>query len=207
MRAILLLTVIGLMAPDLGAQSPMLKITTQYYRSRPFNTDFSFFLGHLMNDPTLTDKVIEKRTDTSLFFFQGTYSNHSPFFFKPARTKVMLTELAIETDSVKVDTIYNYQLLAFSDGTEAGAKDLRKEFDRIYRKYRSGFASSSRSENADTSRLRAITYNFFDANYIVAPFALTLGGPNEANEMWLVLTVRMSVVNNRARLPVSLYGF
>lgn len=206
-RVSLLFISIVLSVVNSDAQSPLLKITDQYYRSKPFKTEFSSFLSHLLNDPTLSDKVIRKRTDTSLFYFQGTYSAHKPFFFKPATTKVILMEMAVQTDSLSADTIYNYQLLAFAEATEEGKKNIRKEFERIYRKYRSSFSSSSMTENPDKTKMPSTTYNFFDNNYIVAPFALTLAGPGPNNEMCLILTVRMSISNNEAQLPVSLYGF
>jgi len=38
-----------------------------YFRSDPFDKDFSKFLDHLLNDPTLINKTLIKRTD----LFQG----------------------------------------------------------------------------------------------------------------------------------------
>jgi hypothetical protein len=201
----LLLLCIAIAVTSIG-QSPILKVTGEYFRSEPFNTDFSAFLKHLLNDPTLSEKVIEKRTDSSLFFFEGTYSRHNPYFFKPVKTKVILVEMAIETDSAQIDTIYNYQLLSFAEPTDQGKKDIKKEFDKILKRFKSSFSKTTVTENADTSLMASITYNFFHDAYLVAPFALTLAGPFKADEMCLILTVRMSVINNRARLPVSLYG-
>ncbi|HEY6504745.1 MAG TPA: hypothetical protein VIZ28_12270, partial [Chitinophagaceae bacterium] len=54
---------------NLYSQSPVYKISHSYFRSDPFENEFSSFLKQLLSDPALTDKIIEKRTDTSLFFF------------------------------------------------------------------------------------------------------------------------------------------
>jgi hypothetical protein len=206
MRRPFLLLLCIIIATFSFGQAPMLKITGEYFRSEPFNTDFSSFLKHLLNDPTLSDKIIKKRTDSNLFFFQGTYAKHNPYFFKPTKTKVTLTEMAVETDSAQVDTIYNYQLLAFTEATTEGRKSIKKEFDKILKRFKSAFSNTTITENPDSTKMASTTYNFFANAYLVAPFALTIAGPSTSNEMCLILTVRMSVINNRARLPVSLYG-
>jgi hypothetical protein len=105
-------------------QSSVFKITKEYFRSDPFQKEFSSFLKHLLNDPSLTNKVIEKRTDTSLFYFQGTYTSHNPFFFKPERVEVILAESMVELDSLIIDTIYVYQLLAYHSDTMEGKQEL-----------------------------------------------------------------------------------
>src|SRR6266404_4803476 len=70
--------------------NPIVHIAKDYFRSNPYNTYFSSFLNHLMNDPTLSDKTITKRTDSSFFFFMGNYNNHNPFGFKADRTEIRL---------------------------------------------------------------------------------------------------------------------
>jgi|SRR5438477_5838345 len=51
------------------------QVARHYLRSNPYNIHFSAFLNHLINDPTLSNKTIQKRSDTSFFFFRGVYSN------------------------------------------------------------------------------------------------------------------------------------
>src|SRR5437762_6030635 len=73
-----------------SAQQIVYDIAKSYYRSNPFENEFSKFLNHLMNDPTLADKIIHKKTDSTLFFLKGVYSSHNPFFFKANKTEVIL---------------------------------------------------------------------------------------------------------------------
>jgi hypothetical protein len=189
------------------SQSPVYKITQQYFRSDPFQSEFSSFLNHLLNDPTLINKITEKKTDSSLFFFQGTYTNHSPFFFKAKKTDVILMEMPVELDSLRTDTIVTYQLIAFNDDTKEGTQEIKKEFEKIYRRYKGAFNKNSYTENPPGSKSPGATYNFYDPFHAVAPFAVTWYGPSDKKEMSLILTVRMSVKRNIAILPVPFYTF
>lgn len=193
--------------PAAYSQSPVYKITQSYYRSDPFETEFSSFLKHLLNDPTLTDKIIEKKTDTSLFYFQGTYTHHNPFFFKPQKVEVVLTETPVQLDSLKADTVYSYKLLAYSNSSKQGAGEVKKEFEKIFRKYKGNFRKNSYTENPPGSKIPGASYNFFDPFCAVAPFAVTWLGPDENKTLCLILTIRMSAKNNRAILPVPFYTF
>lgn len=188
------------------SQNPVVpKITKEYFRSDPFKSDFSSFVAHLVNDPSITDKVIEKRTDSTLFYFEGAYSHHNPFFFKPTKVRVALTELVIATDSLPRDTIYTYQLFAYDTDTKEGIAELKKEFDKIYKRFNKSFSSSQLVENLAGTNIKGATYNFFHALHAVAPFALSWIGPDANKEMCLVLTIRMDILNNRAILPVPFY--
>jgi len=188
------------------SQSPVYKIAHDYFRSDPFRDEFSSFLKHLLNDPTITDKILEKKTDTSLFYFQGTYTSHNPFFFKPSKVEVLLMETPIQLDSLISDTIYTYQLLAYNNDTKDGTQEVKKEFEKIYRRHKGGFFRNTYMENPASSELKGVTYNFFDPLHAVAPFALTWCESGESKEMCLVLTIRMSAYNNKAILPVPFYA-
>ena len=181
------------------------KITKNYFRSDPFEGEFSSFMTHLLNDPTITNKILEKRTDTSLFYFQGSYNSFNPFFFKPKRVQVVLTELAIDLDSLERDTIFNYQLFAYDNDTKEGVGEIKREFDKILKRYRGSFSTYQYSENPAGSGSVGATYNFFDPLHGVAPFALSWFGPTEKKEMCLVLTIRIDNRYNQAILPVPFY--
>jgi hypothetical protein len=189
------------------SQSPVYKIAHNYFRSDPFETEFSAFLKHLLNDPKINNKILEKKTDTSLFFFQGLYADYNPFFFKPLKVEVSLLESPIKLDSLRTDTIYVYQLLAYNNGTKEGITELKKEFEKIYRRYKSSFAKSSYAENSADSKMAGASYNFFDGMHGVSPFAITWLGPSEDKEICLVITIRMKTRNNKAVLPVPFYTF
>jgi hypothetical protein len=188
------------------SQETISKITHSYFRSDPFGSAFSSFINHLLNDPSLTDKILDKKTDTSLFYFQGTYTNHNPFFFKPVKVEVILAETALELDSLHTDTIYTYQLLAYNNDTKEGVQELKREFEKIYRRYKGSFSTSKYTESAAGSETNGATYNFFDPFHAVSPFALTWFGPDENREICLILTIRMKISNNEAVLPVPFYA-
>jgi hypothetical protein len=158
-----------------------------------------------LNDPTLTDKILEKKTDTSLFYFQGTYAAYNPFFFKPTKVKVVLTETSVPLDSLRSDTIYTYQLFAYDKNSKDGVEELKKEFGKILRHYKGSFPRNNYSATKSGTDLYGETYNFFDPFHALAPFALAWFGPDRDNEVCLVLTLRIATDNNKAVLPVSFY--
>ena len=205
MRKVCLLSFILLLASSTYSQQAVPKITKTYFRSDPFEGEFSSFMTHLLNDPAITGKILEKRTDSTLFFFQGTYKNFNPFFFKPKRVQVVLTELPVDLDSLAKDTIYNYQLFAYNNDTKDGVQDVKKEFDKLLKRFKGSFLSNQYSENPGNGSAGA-TYNFFDGRHVVAPFAITWFGPTEKKEMCLVLTVRLDTRYNEAILPVPFYA-
>ena len=65
----------------------------------------------------ITDKIIEKRTDSSLFFFEGTYKAFNPFFSLPKRVEVVLNEVIIGPGFPAKDTIYAYEIFAYDNDT------------------------------------------------------------------------------------------
>lgn len=189
------------------SQSPVFKIAHNYFRSDPFETEFSSFLKHLLNDPTIKDKILEKKTDTSLFFFQGTYTNHNPFFFKPVKVEVALGETTLKLDSLRSDTIYTYRLLAYNNDTKKGIEEIKKEFEKIHRRYKSSFSKVTYAESGPESKMQAASYNYFDALHGISPFGISWLGPSEDKEICLVITLRMKARNNKAILPMQLYPF
>jgi hypothetical protein len=187
------------------SQSPVFKIASSYFRSSPFEQDFSSFLKQLIYDPSITGKIVEKKTDTTLFYFEGNYTNHNPFFFKPTRVTILLTEEIVPVDSSRTDTVYTYQLFAYDNATTDGIQEVKKEFEKIHKKYRKSFFKTDYIENPAGTTMNGATYNFFDPLFAVAPFAVTWTGPNTKKEMCLILTLRLQTRSNQAILPVPFY--
>jgi hypothetical protein len=181
------------------------KITHSYFRSNPFNQEFSSFVTHLLNDPILTDKVFEKRTDTSLFYFEGTYKSFNPFFFKPTRVEVTLSQTPVKLDSLRSDTIYTYQLIAYNNSTPENLIDLKKEFEKINRHYKNAFQKTDFVENPWETEYTGGLYIFYDKYHVVSPFLLSWRGPDKNKEICLMLTIRMDVEENEAVLPIPFY--
>jgi hypothetical protein len=184
------------------SQEVVFKISKSYFRSDPFRSEFSAFMKHLLNDPFIKDKVIEKRTDTSLFYFGGTYTSDvfNPFFFKPKRMEVALTEVPIKLDSTLTDTIFVYELFAYTDNNKQGNDEITKEYDKILKRYKNNFRKTEHTENPPGAKLQGGTYNFFDRYHAVSPFAISLYGPTENKEMCMIMTIRMDTYNNTAML-------
>jgi len=184
------------------SQEIVFKISKSYFRSDPFRTEFSAFMKHLVDDPFIKDKVIEKRTDTSLFYFGGTYTSDvfNPFFFKPKRMEVVLSEAPIKLDSTLTDTIFVYELFVYADNNKEGNEEITKEFDKLLKRYKGNFRKSEHTVNPPDAKLQGGTYNFFDRYHAVSPFAVSLYGPTENKEMCMILTIRMDTYDNMAML-------
>src|SRR5678815_5056358 len=56
----------------------LLQMVKGYFRSDPYKTEFSWFLDHLLNDPTLTNKTINKKTDSSSVSYTHLRAHETP---------------------------------------------------------------------------------------------------------------------------------
>lgn len=179
-------------------------IAKLYYRSNPFITPFSDFLNHLMKDSTLSNTVTHKRTDSTLFFFEGDYSKHRPFGIPDSRTHVVLAEReeeAIDSGRSVLRTIFIYQLVSYSPAGEAGTKDVKKAFERFTRSYQNDFANKNYREfTRDSKQVGEITdfqlYPYLSFSHLTAAWANTEKGDN-----LFTITIRFIVSNNLARIP------
>ena len=196
----ILLFSVSMIASVSFGQEAVFKITRSYFRSDPFRVEFSAFLKQLISDPTLNNKMLEKRTDSSLFYFQGTYTTaFNPFFFKPKRIEVVLTEMEVTLDSLTKDTIFTYELFAFANSTKDGSAEINKEFEKIFKHYKNSFTRNEYKENPP-EKYKSMTYNFFDRYHAISPFSLSLYGPDEKQEMCLIISIRLDTYNNMAML-------
>lgn len=180
----------------------LLKFTKSYFRSNPFATNFSSFMNHLLNDPTIKDKYIQKRTDSTLYMFYGVYTTHNPFFFMPKRVEIVLQEEPVQYgDSVKIrDTIFTYQLMAYANDDVKGTADIKKEFEKINRQNNKRFASNSYNEIKDGDATKVELYNYFVASYALSPACVIRGRIKDQHEWVLNLTLRFKISANEAIL-------
>jgi hypothetical protein len=150
---------------------------------------------------------MEPRTDTSFFYFHGEYTNFNPFFFKPKKLEVILTEIEIRysESSPNIDTIYLYQLLAFADYDKTGIDEVKKEFTRIKRQYAKKFFNTNHKDLADDSKKVGEIQNYFVPYAGVAPLSIAWGKLQNENAAVLNITLRMKSMYNRAILPAPLY--
>ncbi len=190
----------------INGQDAVRKVTKNYFRSDPFTIEFSSFLKHLINDPTITEKEFYQRSDTGLFYLHGYYSTHKPFFFKPKKIEVVLAEVEMQySDSLPYkDTIMIYQLVAYSENTQEGIKDVKREFDKIHKLINKGFSSSKYQEQKAGDDISAAWINYFVATHALAPVTLMWGKTKGIDEAVLNITIRMKTSYNRAVLAAPL---
>lgn len=183
------------------------KFADEYFRSDPFKGQFSSFLKHLINDPAISEKTIQKKTDTSLYSFFGVYNNYNPFFFKPKRLEVLLEESAVfYNDTTKAsDTIFLYQLLAYLDDSPKGKEELSKEFEKIHRQTKRKFFDTSYKEVIDKDNVKTAWHNYFVPYYGIAPASIIWSKLEEHHELVLNITLRFKISRNETILPMPLY--
>ena len=191
------------------AQQAVYDIAKTYYRSTPFENEFGAFLNHLINDPTLINKTIIKKTDSTLFFLEGIYTSHSPFFFKANHTKIILAEKEeVENDSLSyVNTTFFYQLIAYASPGEEGKKDVREEFERFCRHYKKKFDGDNYKElKVEEKQAGEITdYALKYPGFY--PLTVAWATSNGHNDNIFALTIRFRVFENQAYLPIAANGF
>jgi hypothetical protein len=183
------------------------KFSDEYFRSDPFKGQFSDFLKHLINDPIISEKSIQKKTDTSLYTFFGVYNNYNPFFFKPKRLEILLQESSLYySDSTKAgDTMFLYQLIAYLDDTPKGREELSKEFEKIHRQTKRKFFDTSYKEVMDQNKIKTAWHNYFVPYYSMAPASVIWSSLAEQKELVLNITLRFKMSRNEAILPMPLY--
>lgn len=192
-----------------SAQEEVLyQFSHDYFRTDPFNGQFSAFMQRLLNDPAIQDKDSKKRSDTSLFYFFGTYKNYNPFFFKPKRVEILLEETVIAySDSVSTkDTILVYQLMAYNDNTDAGKREIKKEVDKINRQYNKKFFDRKFKEIKKGETVNGEIHNYFLQWYGLAPLSIAWINIAETKEVVLNITMRMKTSDNLAVLAAPLYN-
>lgn len=192
-----------------NSQPVVFKIADTYYRSDPFEKPFNKFLEHLVNDPTLENKTIKKKTDSTLFFLEGTYKRHSPFFFRNIGTKIVLAEQEeIVSDSLQlVQTTYVYQIIGYAPAGESGVEDVKAEFEKFCKKYRNKFGESNYKEltQGDTKSGEMRNYMIERMNFY--PLTVAWATTSDKSNNIFAITLRFRMAENTAYLPIPFYGF
>lgn len=206
-KNLLSLFIILFAATSSFAQEGLYQFSKSYFRSDPFVGEFSSFLKHLMNDPTLIDKETRQRTDSSLFYFIGVYKNYNPFFFKPKRVEILLEESSIQyADSIPADTVLTYQLLAYTDGNNKGEQEVKREFEKIHRQFNKKFYNSNHLDLKSGEEINGGVHNYFVAYSGLAPASVVWGKLEATNEYLLNITLRIKTSENRTVLAAPLYN-
>ena len=203
-KILLSLIIISFCAGQSFAQDGLYQFSKSYYRSDPLIGEFSGFLDHLLKDPSLQDKEIQKRTDSSLFYFSGFYTNYNPFFFKPKKLQILLQETAVQyADSLPHDTIFIYQLLAYAGSDAKGQREVKREFEKIHRVFNKRFYNSNYQDLKKGEAIAGGMHNYFVAFSGLAPISTAWGKLD--NDFVLNISLRFKASQNRAVLAASLY--
>ena len=189
----------------LHAQDVLMQVAKNYFRSNPFDKEFSQFLVHIINDPTLTNSTINKRTDTTFFYLRGDYSHHNPFFFKATRTSVIVAEkeLVLNDSLNLLDTIITYQIAGYTVGGKEGEQDVKEEFDRFDKKYLKKFVKNDFTELKVGNTVNGAIRNYYVRFSFLAPLSVAWQKITANNENVFVITLRFKVSGNVATLPVT----
>lgn len=178
-----------------------------YFRSDPFSREFSSFLKHLINDPDIYNKVVQKRTDTSLYSFSGIYKSYNPFFFKPKRVEVLLEETSIQYDDSlhTTDTVFMYQLMAYADDDDKSMKEIKKEFEKIHRQNNKKFYDSKYWEEKKVNEVTVAAHHYFVALHQLSPLSVVWGKLEKSHETVLNITLRIKMSGNETILPAPFF--
>jgi len=191
------------------SQTAIHEFSKSYFRSDPFTGTARNFLQHLLNDPDIANKKTERRTDSTLFGFEGRYEKYNPFFFRPVKTEISLSEIALATVNPEViDTVMFYQLAAYAPASPEGQKDVIREVERINRRFRKKFFKVTYEKVNSTvqSPTEGEAYNYFMPLYAVSA-ATAAWYKLENNDGYMVLlTMRLKIRSNMVDLPAPLYN-
>ena len=183
------------------------KIAHDYFRISPFNKDFSTFVSRLMNDPSVQQSTIRRKTDTTLFFLEGIYNTHKPFFFRPDKVKIILSERETEGDSINpVQPFYLYQIVGYAPPGKEGKTDVQDEYEKLVRQYKRAFDMNHPRELKDGDTLSGEIRDFYFEN-VSFPVMTLAWSTDQINGNVLAITIRFFVYDNRAFLPIAAYRF
>ncbi|MGC4038858.1 MAG: hypothetical protein QM764_23070 [Chitinophagaceae bacterium] len=187
-----------------AAQRSILKIADNYFRYNPFNREFKSFLTHLINDTLLMNKQVIKRTDSTLFFFRGTYKKYNSFNLDPVRVEVRLAETEIELfrPVVTKDTILQYQIIIYTNHVNNGKNSVEKEFDHFRRKYTTDFSNVETKNVTTDNKSTGLINDYFIEMTTIPPVTVAYIN-SDKNENVFAVTLRIIVRENRALIPMT----
>ena len=181
------------------------KAAQEYFRHDPFKTDFSQFLNNLINDPTLTEKKISKKNDSTLFYIEGIYTSHSPFFFPSPRCKIILAEQEADIDSLSTTpfTFFVYQLIGYATTGNEGIKDIKEEFEKLNRRLKKGLDPTELKVLKRGSEQMGAIQNYTYQGMIFQPLTIAWATSADHKENIIALSIRFFMDENKAYLPIS----
>jgi hypothetical protein len=179
-------------------------VAEDYFRTNPFKTTFSQFLNNLINDPAISEKSISKKTDSTLYYFQGVYNSHSPFFFPSSHCKVILAEQEEYSDSLtnNIYTYFIYQLISYATPGEEGIKHIKQEFEKLNRRFKNKFEAKNQKDIKRGNEQSGAIIDYTSKGMIFHPLTIAWASSIDRKENILVLSIRFFIYDNKAYLPI-----
>lgn len=187
---------------------PLYPITKNFFRTDPFTNSFSQFLNQLVNDPAITEKKITRRSDSTLFYFEGYYKKCSPFFIPVSQCRIILSEKEDRTtDSTRTPFYYyEYQLIGYAADPGNGKKDVQEEFEKLKKRFRKELTEIDSRELMNNNNLAGVIKNYTYKSMQFIPLTLAWATAKNNSENIIALTVRFLNINNAAYLPIPAKG-
>lgn len=214
MKGLLLLACLCLGHASLSAQTAILEVTNNmsaatlqnvaasYFKTAPYNKDFSQFLQELIADPDLQNKQVSRRTDSTFFFVSGTYKRYNPFIYRPTTVKISVAEAEFsDSDSSSYrDTVVYYQMIVTADSTAQGEQFVKKEYQRLLRKHDKKFTYAHYPlDKSNTASKGEVAICFMEL-FAVSPLTVAWGREEASRNFAFSLTLRLKVRENRAEI-------
>jgi len=187
------------------AQNPIQPVLKSYFRTNPFDINFSTFIISLQKDPWFSIEEYSRRTDTTFFFLTGTYKNFNPFKYQAKEIRLSIAEQQLEfTDSLhSLDTIINIQIQGFTDITPGNRNLILKEYNRFQNKFADSFWKGSYDKIENEGNLIAEAVNLFIYPFSISPITFAWGEIKETKELTFTITLRCKIRENIANLILT----
>ena len=104
------------------------------------------------------------------------------------------------------DTLFIYQLIAYSNDDDESVKEVKKEFEKIHRQYNRKFFDSKYAEEKKGNEVFIGEHNYFVAFYRIAPLSVIWGKLESTHEIALIITLRIKLKENESVLPAPLFS-
>ncbi len=191
-------------------QASTYKAAAKYFRVNPLDRKFSVFLNQVMTDTVFVTDEIKKRTDSSLFYLRGHYNNFNPFLFKAAIVQLTLSEVGMQIDTVKVDTVIICQITAVTSGnsTASQAAEAKTQYEFFKRKYGKDYLTSNKEDVIESNEKVGEVIDYYHSYPLHMPVLTSYYSKviNRDNYAFSIL-LRLKIKENIPTLPVAPDGF
>jgi hypothetical protein len=174
MKKIALVLVVILTALGSQSQPSLDKITRKYFRVNPLDRPFSTFLNQVLNDTSFIIDVIERRTDSNLFYLRGHYKNFSPYLFKTNQVQFSITEFMVLDEATQQprDTVISFNMTATTLPFDVKKQraDVREEYQRFNRKNSKYFLQKNEIQTGSPDQLKVKQLNTLPHTRCTCPY-------------------------------------